>query len=733
MVEKITIQPREVRGLGNIVSEKTSKEFLADGCRVQQQTTTVNNVSRKTFSADGGVSVLTKTKLVVEGPTLVDLRDESMVFKATLYDMPAETIVTGHIVRCLVNGEIYEKSTGSSGTATFTIPNEFEEGVYNLTFVFNTIQQRAWSYRNWTITVADESDLGLCVLPIARTIQTGIVDTVLARYTTGAWGIKGKVIHFFERYLESTLNLLSSKNISFIGDVTGLTAIYRDENGSGIQDTLIYFFERYLLSSLRLSIPDNVQTGTVVPVSAVLRDDDGSGVYNETVYFFERYAPLDVRTGFSMPVMEIGDTNTVSAYLRDEDGSGIVGETVYFYEQYAPLNMRFAIGKEVLQVDDVSTVSAIYRDEDGSGIPDKTLYFFERYAIQLLRLFCDSSTVSLGNSFDVVGFLGDEDGSGIIGETVKFYVKIGTGDWTDIGNRVTGTGGFATYTYTPASEGSYTFKMVKGLQETSTVSVTVTPSGVTVDSIVVTANNPIIESGDTSVLTVTALDSNSQGVSGVSLDIYKGSSKVDTITTDSNGQGTYTYTGTGAGDVSFYATDGTILSETYSIEDCLFFDSMTSSSGNWSFDSGLTPSYSSNGMYLGGVSSWKNAKLSGKSFSFPCSLEFDVTALGLTNTNGSVSVEFKLNHTDYNTLFISKQYNGVKLNGSSVQSSWSSVSSYAGHYKLAFTSATTCTLYIEDTQITTATNISVSNLQILFGLGANNRSMTIKNVKVKPL
>ena len=161
---------------------------------------------------------------------------------------------------------------------------------------------------------------------------------------------------------------------------------------------------------------------------------------------------------------------------------------------------------------------------------------------------------------------------------------------------------------------------------------------------------------------------------------------------------------------------------------------MTSNSGNWSFDSGLTPSYSSDGMYLGGVSSWKNAKLSNKSFNFPCSFEFDITTLGLTTTNGSVSVEFKLTHTDYNTLFLSRQYSGVILNGSDTNS-WTTVSSsdLIGHYRLEFIGNNTCKLYIGDTLITTATNISVSNLQILFGLGANNRSMTIKNVKVKPL
>ena len=100
--------------------------------------------------------------------------------------------------------------------------------------------------------------------------------------------------------------------------------------------------------------------------------------------------------------------------------------------------------------------------------------------------------------------------------------------------------------------------------------------GGTVASISVTSSAQIIMSGGTSTLTVTALDSNNTGVSGVSLDIYKGSTKVDTVTTGSGGAATYTYTGTGAGDTSFYATDGTIQSETYVIEDCLLYGLDTS-------------------------------------------------------------------------------------------------------------------------------------------------------------
>ena len=155
---------------------------------------------------------------------------------------------------------------------------------------------------------------------------------------------------------------------------------------------------------------------------------------------------------------------------------------------------------------------------------------------------------------------------------------------------------------------------------------------------------------------------------------------------------------------------------------------MISESGKWSFDSGLTPSYSSNGMFLGNVSSGKTAKFNG-SYNFPLTVDFDVVSI-ITGSSNSIAFEFKQTHNDYNALFISTGL-GIVLNGDTFNTGISQ-SSYTGHYQLKFTSVTNCELYKDNTLITSVNNISVPNLQFMVWLSVS-RSVTIKNIKIKPL
>lgn len=74
-----------------------------------------------------------------------------------------------------------------------------------------------------------------------------------------------------------------------------------------------------------------------------------------------------------------------------------------------------------------------------------------------------------------------------------------------------------------------------------------------------------------------------------------------TLTTDSQGRATYTYTGIGAGDVKFSAestNNGNLVSEIYSIQDCLLYDvdgfsKTTTTSTDTSYDSGYAYSLAS--------------------------------------------------------------------------------------------------------------------------------------------
>ena len=510
MVEKITIAPKEVRGLGNIVMEKEAKNFLADKARVQKYNVNVNNITRKVFSVDGGVSTLTPTKLVVDGPTIVDIRRESLDFSVGFYDLPGMTPVNRGRIRCFVGDLVYEEVTDSTGTAEFSIPNEFDEGILTLTFVYNAIQQRGWSYKQWSVTITGDSDFGLCLLPIREVTQLNDVDPLVARYTTGKWGVKNKLIWFFERYIADSLTLSTSKDVSFIGDTVGVSALYVDP--------------------------------------------DGSPLPSKPVYFFERYAPLSVRASFTRPVLEVDETSTVSAVYRDEDGSGIAGETVYFFERYAPVKVR---------------------------------------------LWCSSYSVTVGDALLLTGSLRDEDGSAIKGETLGFEVLPPGGDpdedWIRILTPRTDELGYASCPYTPSLVGEYQFQLVKGKLEAPSVSVNVTGS-VVVDSIVLSGLKSVIQSGESNTLTATVLDEYGNGISGVTLDVYKNGSKVNHITSGDDGVATYNYSGTGIGDTTFYVAtqDSSIQSEIYVVEDCIHYSSTTYSSSSvldWSVPSAFELSF----------------------------------------------------------------------------------------------------------------------------------------------
>lgn len=96
------------------------------------------------------------------------------------------------------------------------------------------------------------------------------------------------------------------------------------------------------------------------------------------------------------------------------------------------------------------------------------------------------------------------------------------------------------------------------------------------DTITLTGT-PIIETGDTDIITATLLYG-STPVSGetLSYQIKHGSTVLDsgTGTTNANGEIEITYIGTGVGDVDVIVSFGTSLQKTYKIEDCYKYDTI---------------------------------------------------------------------------------------------------------------------------------------------------------------
>ena len=108
----------------------------------------------------------------------------------------------------------------------------------------------------------------------------------------------------------------------------------------------------------------------------------------------------------------------------------------------------------------------------------------------------------------------------------------------------------------------------------------ITPVAPTVKSITLTGDKSVLSAydSDTVLLSATVKDQNGNAMQGQSVVFKQGSTTLATKSTNSNGVASYTYESAGAGDVSFTASVGSLVSGTYGIEDCIFYgvDEITS-------------------------------------------------------------------------------------------------------------------------------------------------------------
>ena len=85
------------------------------------------------------------------------------------------------------------------------------------------------------------------------------------------------------------------------------------------------------------------------------------------------------------------------------------------------------------------------------------------------------------------------------------------------------------------------------------------------------STTPIIQSGSTATINGSLYESGLI-VKNATLDVYKNGTKVGTASTGDSGVASYTYTGVADGEVEFQFKYGSIVSETYSILDCIKYD-----------------------------------------------------------------------------------------------------------------------------------------------------------------
>ena len=173
-----------------------------------------------------------------------------------------------------------------------------------------------------------------------------------------------------------------------------------------------------------------------------------------------------------------------------------------------------------------------------------------------------------------------------------------------------------------------------------------------------------------------------------------------------------------------------LVSETYSIEDCIFYDPCTSNAkaSAWTIPSGVTSTYSSEGWNVS-ANAYKQIKLTEKLTS-ACSVEFTLTDFSNTSDMAVIIFAYTNGETTPNKKILS--------GGTTLSSNRVVFNSSIGHeivknvpYRIEYGSST-MKVYEDGTQIGSATNNIGFPTRFEFHTGSN-RWAIYKDIKVKPL
>ena len=204
--------------------------------------------------------------------------------------------------------------------------------------------------------------------------------------------------------------------------------------------------------------------------------------------------------------------------------------------------------------------------------------------------------------------------------------------------------------------------------------------------------------------------------------------------TDSNGEATVGYVSKGAGDLNI-KVECMNLQETYEVQDCKWYDPMTSASGHWNIPSVVSSSsifgYSSNGWKFGNASSYSIIK-SDVSADYPFSVEYTITDNNPNNNPAPIFIIGDSNYVGITVTFRSRKVIDFIQSGAGA-----TASQHAINYPLPSTlrfelTSSSIKLYVNDVLLTEKGHSLTGTKYLRFDTGSD-RMCQIKDFKVKPL
>ena len=247
-------------------------------------------------------------------------------------------------------------------------------------------------------------------------------------------------------------------------------------------------------------------------------------------------------------------------------------------------------------------------------------------------------------------------------------------------------------------------------------------------TLTLTCDKPIIQKTETSTVTATLQQSGSP-LTGKTLNyqVKHGNTVISsgTKTTNSSGQATISYVGTGVGDVSVEVTYGTLLQETYELEDTIAYSDCTNNSIENIIDvpsnvKNSTYEFSATGWKYGNVSPYTNMLLqSSISLSKPTLLSLKVIE------NSSNGLSFNIGKSGNNWIYLSIENGGLIYNGNRLKAP------VMGAEYTVKVFSDKIEIYENDTLLYTD-NITLTEWYVALGTGTN-RYVRIKDFKIKAL
>ena len=234
-MNRVIVNPRDVRGLGDVVSPKSTRDFCDYNCITVSSTDSVyGTVYTDSYRAGSSLSV--------SADTVIGSATESFTVSATLKDH-SDVVISGATVHFVVNDVDTTATTNGSGVASLTVTCD-GSSVYRVKVYYIGSSNDGGCFASATVFTIDVGNVDLDLFVEKSVIQTGEHDNLIAILSDGSRGVPNQTVYFYEEYEPSTLLLGSDKSIIQTGEQANLQATLKDADGSLVEgETVDYYLE----------------------------------------------------------------------------------------------------------------------------------------------------------------------------------------------------------------------------------------------------------------------------------------------------------------------------------------------------------------------------------------------------------------------------------------------------------------------------------------------------------